>query len=156
MNIVYCYDNIVLFFLFQNVNKIMADLPRTSVYFWLTVLALCQCLAGKPTTATTAHHRWSLAELSVTSSELPKQIPAPPYPVLQQRVQSTPHYDQQLKLPSGNGVGVGPRRRRHHYPWTQPTSSMSWTETFPTTIKTYVRGYKNDLIEYFTYLPPQF
>lgn len=110
----------------------MAYLPRTSVYFWLTLLALCslQCLAGKPTTAT-AHHRWSLAELSVTSSELPKQIPAPPYPVLQQRVQSTPHYDQQLKLPSGNGVDVGPRRR-HHYPWTQPTSSMSWTDSLLT------------------------
>lgn len=94
---------------------------RTTIYFWLMLLALCQCLSGKPTTATepAANHRWSLAELSVTSSELPKQIPAPPYP-LQQRIQSTPHYDQQLKLPSGNGVGL----RHHYYPWTQPTVSI--------------------------------
>lgn len=95
-----------------------------SVYFWFTLLALCQCSAGKPTTASTDAtasdpHRWSLAELSVTSSELPKQIPAPPYPQ-QQRIQSTPHYDQQLKLPSGGGTGL----RHHHYPWTRPTVSI--------------------------------
>lgn len=104
----------------------MADLFNSglglhvSVYFWLTLLALCQCIPGKPTVATTPiAHRWSLAELSVTSSELPKQIPAPPYP-LQQRIQSTPHYDQQLKLPSGSGVGL----QYNHYPWTQPTVSI--------------------------------
>lgn len=98
-----------------------------SVYFWLTLLALCHCLSGKPTTATAASvHRWSLAELSVTSSELPKQIPAPPYPALQQRVQSTPHYDQQLKLPSGNGVGL----QYHYYPWTQPTVSVLWADFY--------------------------
>ncbi|XP_060874376.1 uncharacterized protein LOC132948089 isoform X1 [Metopolophium dirhodum] len=91
---------------------------RTSVFFWLALLGVCQCLSGTPTTASTARH-WSLAELSVTSSELPKQIPAPPYPV-QQRIQSTPHYDQQLKLPSGNGVGS----RHHYYPWTRPTVSI--------------------------------
>ncbi|VVC28603.1 Hypothetical protein CINCED_3A020752 [Cinara cedri] len=113
----------------QNANKMMADFTFTSsdhagrlrimsVYFWLTLLALCQCLYGKPTIATA--HRWSLAELSVTSSELPKQIPAPPYPQ-QQRIQSTPHYDQQLKLPSA-GNEIGPRHQ--HYPWTRPTASI--------------------------------
>lgn len=94
----------------------------TSVHFCLALLAVCQCLSGTPTTASTARH-WSLAELSVTSSELPKQIPAPPYPV-QQRIQSTPHYDQQLKLPSGNGVGS----RNHRYPWTRPTASIIWAD----------------------------
>ncbi|XP_025425841.1 uncharacterized protein LOC112694549 isoform X2 [Sipha flava] len=111
----------------QNANKIMTACTsfvssdhglRTSVCFWLALLALCQCLSGKPTAATA--HRWSLAELSVTSSELPKQIPAPPYPLQQQqRIQSTPHYDQQLKLPSGHGEGL----RHHYYPWIQPTVS---------------------------------
>lgn len=91
---------------------------RTSVYFWLTLLVVCQCLSGTPTAASTTRH-WSLAELSVTSSELPKQIPPPPYPV-QQRIQSTPHYDQQLKLPSGNGDGS----RHQYYPWTRPTVSI--------------------------------
>lgn len=116
---------IIIFF--QNANM-MSDLSfgfpdhtgrlRMSVYFWLMLLALCQCLNGKPTTATV--HRWSLAELSVTSSELPKQIPAPPYPQ-QQRIQSTPHYDQQLKLPSaGNEIGL----QHHYYLWTRPTASI--------------------------------
>jgi len=91
---------------------------RTSVHFCFVLLAVCQSLSGTSTTASTTRH-WSLAELSVTSSELPKQIPPPPYPV-QQRIQSTPHYDQQLKLPSGNGVGS----RNHYYPWTRPTVSM--------------------------------
>lgn len=93
----------------------------TSVYIWLALLAVCQCLSGTPTAASTTRH-WSLAELSVTSSELPKQIPAPPYPVQQQRIQSTPHYDQQLKLPSENGVGS----RHHYYPWSRPTVSIIW------------------------------
>jgi len=123
-------NNIRLYYFFlQNVAVMMAltfssITPsnrcglRTSVHFCLVLLAVCQCLSGTSTTASTARH-WSLAELSVTSSELPKQIPAPPYPV-QQRIQSTPHYDQQLKLPSGNGVGS----RHHYYPWTRPTVSI--------------------------------
>lgn len=104
----------------------------TSAHLWLTVLVLhtglqCSQAAAQPTTtsATAVVHRWSLAELSATSSELPKQIPAPPYPAYQQqRIQSTPHYDQQLKLPSGNGDGPedsdghrSRRSRRRQYLW---------------------------------------
>lgn len=111
---------------------------RAFGHFCLTALVLhsvLQCVqAASPTTmAAAAVHRWSLAELSVTSSELPKQIPAPPYPTHQQRVQSTPHYDQQLKLPSGNGGGPEDldghrrhRRRRRQYPWTRFTPSTDW------------------------------
>lgn len=101
-------------------------MTAASVCIWLTLSAALfavQCTSGK----TAAPRQWSLAELSVTSSELPKQIPAPPYPQLQQRVQSTPHYDQQLKLPSGNGRADSRRshHRRHHQAWTEPTVSVN-------------------------------